>query len=88
MNPSECLCVALCVYLGCSQAKTCPVSGHTQERDAIAGRLDEWVARHAVTETDVTAPVSRKGGGRSATRGRTRDGGHLPLLVASAISWT
>lgn len=63
MNPSECLCVALCVYLGCSQAKTCPVSGHTQERDAIAGRLDEWVARHGATETNVTAPVPRKGGG-------------------------
>lgn len=90
MNPSECLCVALCVYLGCSQAKTCPVSGHTQERDAIAGRLDEWVARHGATETNVTALVPRKEGGCgcSATTGRTRDGGHLPLLVASTIGRT
>lgn len=88
MNPSECLCVALCVYLGCSRAQTCPVFGHTQERDAIAGRPDEWVARHGVTETNVTAPVSQRGGGgRSATEGRSRDGDHLPLLVASTISW-
>lgn len=63
MNPSECLWAVLCVDLGCSQAKTCPVSGHAQERDAIAGRLDEWVARHAATETNVTAPVSPKWGG-------------------------
>lgn len=87
MNLSECLCVALCVYLGCSQAQACPVFGHTQERDAIAGRPDEWVARHAVTETNVTAPVSQKGGRRPATEGRSRDGDYLPLLVASAISW-
>lgn len=84
MNPSECLRVALCVYLGCSRAETCPVSGHTRERDAIAGRLDEWVARPVVTETNVTAPVSPKGGGRSTTGGRTRDGGHLPSLAPSA----
>lgn len=69
MNPSECLCVALCVYLGCSQAQTCPVFGHTQERDAIAGRPDEWVARRAVTETNVTAPVSQKGGGAQLPKG-------------------
>ncbi|CAB1414657.1 unnamed protein product [Pleuronectes platessa] len=35
-----------------SQAQTCPVSGHTEERDAIAGRPDEWVARRAVTKTN------------------------------------
>lgn len=69
MNPSECLRVALCVYLGCSQAQTCPVFGHTQERDAIAGRPDEWVARPAVTETNVTAPVSQKGGGAQLPEG-------------------
>lgn len=69
MNPSECLCVALCVYLGCSQAQTCPVSGHTEERDAIAGRPDEWVAHRTMTKTNVTAPVPQKGGGAQPPRG-------------------
>lgn len=69
MNPSECLCVALCVYLRCSQAQTCPVSGHAEERDAIAGRPDEWVARRAMTKTNVTAPVLQKGGGVEPPKG-------------------
>lgn len=83
MNPSECLCVALCVYLGCSQAQTCPVSGHTEERDAIAGRPDEWVARRAMTKTNVTAPVPQKGGGAQLPKGRSCDADHLPFLATS-----
>lgn len=57
------------VSVCCSQAQTCPVSGHTEERDAIAGRPDEWVAHSSVTKTNVTAPVSQKGGGAQLPRG-------------------
>lgn len=66
MNPSECLCVAICVYLECGQSQTCPLSGHMEERDAIAGRPDEWLARRALTKTNVTAPISQKGRGGGA----------------------
>lgn len=69
MNPSECLCVAICVYLGCRQAQTCPLSGHTEERDAIAGRTDEWVARCTMTKTNVTTPISLKEGRVQPPRG-------------------
>lgn len=69
MNPSECLCVALCVYLGCSQAQTCPVCGHTEERDAIAGRPDELVAHCGMTKTNVTASIPQKGGGVQLPKG-------------------
>ena len=63
MNPSECLCVAFSVCIwNAVGAQTCPVSGHTEERDAIAGRPDEWVAHRGVTKTNVTAPVPQKGG--------------------------
>ncbi|KAI4823667.1 hypothetical protein KUCAC02_012244, partial [Chaenocephalus aceratus] len=68
------------------QAQTCPVSGHTEERDAIAGRPDEWVARHAMTKTNVTAPVPQKRGRCSTTKGRSCDADHLPFLVKSPLA--
>lgn len=80
MNPSECLCFALCVYLGSSQAQTCPLSGHTEERDAIAGRPDEWVACCTVTKTNVTAPISQKGGGAQLPKGD-----HVTLTTSSSL---
>lgn len=83
MNPSECLCVALCVYQGGSEAQTRPVSGHTEERDAIAGRPDEWAARRALTKTNVTAPVPPQ---REAALNSLR-GDHV-TLTASPLSYS
>lgn len=48
------------MYLGGSGPAQSP---GTQQRDAIAGRPDEWAARRGATETNVTAPVPLKGGG-------------------------